>query len=204
MLETLVMQTELAEKVVEDLKNLPQALKRRHIFNGVAARLKSGPSQNLPESYFFRNLWKRCATQNPSFSAVCYAVGCILAPLCGWSRVGCLPGPAHQIARDCGSLLKEAEDWHSYGLRQTQHAPDFRGCTEHGCKPPFIRRAIIMRGIGKRNVSREERNQALTGQTAAAQGKRNTVADEGVHKRGRIPSQQNPISLRFRLSKNQG
>jgi len=44
------------EKVVEDAKSLPQALKRLHIFDGLAARLKSGPPQNLPQSYFLRGL----------------------------------------------------------------------------------------------------------------------------------------------------
>jgi hypothetical protein len=43
-----------AEKLVEDAKSLPQALKHLHIFNGLAARLKSGPPQNPPGSYFFR------------------------------------------------------------------------------------------------------------------------------------------------------
>jgi hypothetical protein len=37
-------------------RSLPQALKRLHIFDGLAARLKSGPPQNLPESHFFRSL----------------------------------------------------------------------------------------------------------------------------------------------------
>jgi hypothetical protein len=41
---------QLAEKVGEDAKSLPQALKRLQIFNGLAARLKSGPTQNLPQS----------------------------------------------------------------------------------------------------------------------------------------------------------
>ena len=31
-------------------------MKRLHIVNGLAARLKSGPPRNLPESYFFRSL----------------------------------------------------------------------------------------------------------------------------------------------------
>jgi hypothetical protein len=47
---------ETAEKVGEDAKGLPQALKRGQFFNDLAARLKSGPSQNLHESYFFRSL----------------------------------------------------------------------------------------------------------------------------------------------------
>jgi len=50
------MAEQAAEKPVEDAKSLPQALKRLHIVNGLAARLKSGPPQNLPESYFFRSL----------------------------------------------------------------------------------------------------------------------------------------------------
>ena len=37
-------------------KSLPQALKHLHIFDGIAARLKSGPPQNLLQSYFFRGL----------------------------------------------------------------------------------------------------------------------------------------------------
>jgi len=50
---------EVAEKAVEDEESSPQALKRGHIFNGLAARLKSGPSQNLPESDCFRSLGGR-------------------------------------------------------------------------------------------------------------------------------------------------
>jgi hypothetical protein len=46
---------EVAEKRRQGRKSSPQALKRGHIFSGLAARLKSGPSQNLRESYFFRN-----------------------------------------------------------------------------------------------------------------------------------------------------
>jgi len=42
-----------AEKLVEDARSLPQALKRLHIFSDLAARLKSGPSQNLREIIFF-------------------------------------------------------------------------------------------------------------------------------------------------------
>jgi hypothetical protein len=48
--------SQAAEKVVEDANSLPQALKRLDIFNGLAARLKSGPPQNLPPSYFSHNL----------------------------------------------------------------------------------------------------------------------------------------------------
>jgi hypothetical protein len=36
------------------VKSEPQALKRLHIFSGLVARLKSGPSPNLRESEFFR------------------------------------------------------------------------------------------------------------------------------------------------------
>jgi hypothetical protein len=46
-----------AERLVEDAKSLPQALKR-NTFGGLAARLKSGPSQDLRESEFFRNSLK--------------------------------------------------------------------------------------------------------------------------------------------------
>jgi hypothetical protein len=53
-----------AEKVVE-VTSLPRALKRLHIFNGLAARLKSGPSQNLPQSYFFHCLWEAAPLQSP-------------------------------------------------------------------------------------------------------------------------------------------
>src|SRR5271166_3332250 len=38
---------EAVEKAVEDAKSLPRALKRLHIFSCLAARLKSGPLQNL-------------------------------------------------------------------------------------------------------------------------------------------------------------
>jgi len=43
---------EVAEKVVEGAKSSPQSPRRGHIFNDLAARLKSGPSQNLRESEF--------------------------------------------------------------------------------------------------------------------------------------------------------
>jgi hypothetical protein len=47
----------VAEKVVEDAKSSPRALKRGHILNDLAARLKSGPSQKPPKTcvnrYFF-------------------------------------------------------------------------------------------------------------------------------------------------------
>jgi hypothetical protein len=41
------------EKVVEDAKSSPQALKRRDLFKGLAARLKSGPSQTSVNQGFF-------------------------------------------------------------------------------------------------------------------------------------------------------
>jgi hypothetical protein len=47
---------EVAEKVSEDTESAPQALKRRHIFNGLSARLKSCPSQNLCEAEFLPSL----------------------------------------------------------------------------------------------------------------------------------------------------
>jgi hypothetical protein len=45
-----------AEKIVEDAKSTPQALKRGHIFNDLTARVNSCPSQNPLESEFFRSL----------------------------------------------------------------------------------------------------------------------------------------------------
>jgi hypothetical protein len=48
------MPEEAAEQVTEDAKIVPQALKRLHIFGGLTARLKSGPSRNLREREFFR------------------------------------------------------------------------------------------------------------------------------------------------------
>jgi hypothetical protein len=47
---------EEAAEMLVPTKNSPQALKREHRFNGLAARLKSGPSQNLRESEFFCSL----------------------------------------------------------------------------------------------------------------------------------------------------
>jgi len=44
---------EAAEKVGEDTESTRQALKRRHIFNDLTARLKSCPSRNLFEAEFF-------------------------------------------------------------------------------------------------------------------------------------------------------
>jgi len=44
----------VAGRIAEDVKSEPQALKRLHIFSGLVARLKSGPSPNLRESEFFR------------------------------------------------------------------------------------------------------------------------------------------------------
>jgi hypothetical protein len=46
---------EVAEKRRQGRKSSPQALKRGHNFSDLAARLKSGPSQNLRETYFFRS-----------------------------------------------------------------------------------------------------------------------------------------------------
>jgi len=46
---------EAAEKVVDTAASSPQVLKREHIFNDLAPRLKSGPSQNLPEAVPFQN-----------------------------------------------------------------------------------------------------------------------------------------------------
>jgi len=54
---------QLAEKVVEAAKSLPQALKRLLIFNRLAARLKSGPTQNLTQSWFFRSLFSRAPSK---------------------------------------------------------------------------------------------------------------------------------------------
>jgi hypothetical protein len=45
-----------AEKVIESAKSTPQALKRGHILNDLAARVNSCPSQNPSESEFFRSL----------------------------------------------------------------------------------------------------------------------------------------------------
>jgi len=47
------MPEEATEQVTEDAKIVPQALKRIHIFGGLTARLKSGPSRNLREREFF-------------------------------------------------------------------------------------------------------------------------------------------------------
>jgi len=56
---TLPTACEVAEKVVQDEKSAPQALKRLRIVSDLAARLKSGPSQNLRESEFFRRRLRR-------------------------------------------------------------------------------------------------------------------------------------------------
>jgi hypothetical protein len=47
---------EAAEKVIERAKSTPQALKRGHILNDLAARVNSCPSQNPSESEFFHKL----------------------------------------------------------------------------------------------------------------------------------------------------
>jgi hypothetical protein len=47
---------EVAEKRRRGRKSSPQALKRGDIFSDLAARLKSGSSQNQRESEFFRSL----------------------------------------------------------------------------------------------------------------------------------------------------
>jgi hypothetical protein len=47
---------QLAEKVVEGARSTPQALKRGHISNGLAARVNSCPSLFIEKSDFFRSL----------------------------------------------------------------------------------------------------------------------------------------------------
>ena len=51
-------------------KSSPQALKRQHIFSDLAARLKSGPSQSLRESQFFRSLLERISCRSSSFDQI--------------------------------------------------------------------------------------------------------------------------------------
>ena len=49
------MASAVMDKVVRTRKAPPQALKRLHMFSDLAARLKSGPSQNLREFECFRH-----------------------------------------------------------------------------------------------------------------------------------------------------
>jgi hypothetical protein len=46
---------EVAEKVVTHARKIPQALKRKHIFNDLRHEWNSCPSLNLRQSEFFRS-----------------------------------------------------------------------------------------------------------------------------------------------------
>jgi len=46
----------VAEKVVNKAESIPQALKRRHILNDLAARVELVPFPRPFEFYFFRSL----------------------------------------------------------------------------------------------------------------------------------------------------
>jgi hypothetical protein len=74
---------EAAEKLGEDAKSSPQARKRGHMFNGSMARLKSGPSQNLRESWCFEPPFARWAVFLRRFMAFpdAYLVALFLAAL---------------------------------------------------------------------------------------------------------------------------
>jgi hypothetical protein len=50
------MDEQAAEEVVDGAKSTPRALKREHIIDEQAARLKSCPSPNPRESELFRSL----------------------------------------------------------------------------------------------------------------------------------------------------